>query len=122
MLRRKLFRTLFQYKAQFISMIVMIALGVGVFLGFQMEWYSLERNLEDIYTATGFADFRLYSEKGFSGDDLEAIRTLPGVEDATRFLSVNTTVKDDTDIIALTVNENMAVSGFLLMDGAPSTT
>ena len=45
MLLRKLFRTLLQYKAQFISMIIMIALGVGVFIGFNMEWYSLEKNL-----------------------------------------------------------------------------
>ena len=34
MLLKKLFRTLWQYKAQFISMIIMVALGVGVFLGF----------------------------------------------------------------------------------------
>ena len=119
MLLRKLFRTLLQYKAQFISMIIMIALGVGVFIGFNMEWYSLEKNLEYIYSATGFSDFRIYSEKGFSGKDLAAIQALPGVKDATRYLSVNTTVKDDTDMIALTVNENMSVSGLLLMAGEP---
>ena len=33
MLLKKLFRTLWQYKAQFISMVIMVALGVGVFLG-----------------------------------------------------------------------------------------
>ena len=119
MLLKKLFRTLLQYKAQFISMIIMIALGVGVFIGFNMEWYSLERNLDYIYTATGFSDFRVYSEKGFNSKDLEAVKAIPGVQDATRFLSVNTTVKGDTDIIALTVNENMNVSGVLLMEGEP---
>ena len=119
MLLRKLFHTLLQYKAQFISMIIMIALGVGVFIGFNMEWYSLEKNLEYIYSATGFSDFRIYSEKGFSAKDLAAIQALPGVKDATRYLSVNTTVKDDTDMIALTVNENMNVSGLLLMAGEP---
>lgn len=115
MLLKKLLRTLLQYKAQFISMIIMIALGVGVFIGFNMEWYSLERNLDDIYTATGFSDFRVYSEKGFSKADLNAVLAIDGVEDATRFLSVNTTVQGDTDVIALTVNENMRVSGILLM-------
>ena len=119
MLLKKLFRTLLQYKAQFISMIIMIALGVGVFIGFNMEWYSLERNLDYIYTATGFSDFRVYSEKGFNSKDLEAVKAIPGVQDAARFLSVNTTVKGDTDIIALTVNENMNVSGVLLMEGEP---
>ena len=67
MLRKKMLRTAWRYKAQFISMIIMIALGAGVFLGFNMEWYSLEKNTAEIYGATGFADYRIVSEKGFSG-------------------------------------------------------
>jgi len=117
MLGKKLIRTFWQYKAQFISMIIMVALGVGVFLGFNIEWYSLERNTGEIYEATGFSDYRIYSEKGFSSDDLEAVMGIEGVQDATRYLSLNTTVKDDTDVIAVTVSENMNVSGILLMEG-----
>ena len=119
MLLKKLFRTLWQYKAQFISMVIMVALGVGVFLGFNVEWYSLEVNTREIYDATGFADFRIYNDKGFTEKDLEAVKTIPGVEDATRFLSVNVSVKDDTDTLALTVSENMNVSGVLVMAGEP---
>ena len=119
MLLKKLFRTLWQYKAQFISMVIMVALGVGVFLGFHVEWYSLEVNTREIYDATGFADFRIYNDKGFSEKDLEAVKAIPGVEDATRFLSLNVAVKDDTDTLALTVSENMNVSGVLLMAGEP---
>ena len=119
MLLKKLFRTLWQYKAQFISMVIMVALGIGVFFGFNVEWCSLEVNTTEIYDATGFADFRIYSDKGFSPEDLEAVRAIDGVEDATRFLSMNVAVKDDTDTLALTVSENMDVSGILLMEGEP---
>ncbi len=119
MLLKKLFRTLWQYKAQFISMVIMVALGVGVFLGFNVEWYSLEVNTKEIYDATGFADFRIYNDKGFTEKDLEAVKAIPGVDDATRFLSVNVAVKDDTDTLALTVSENMNVSGVLVMAGEP---
>ncbi|MBQ8081400.1 MAG: ABC transporter permease [Clostridia bacterium] len=119
MLLKKMLRTLWRYKAQFLSMVLMIALGVGVFLGFNMEWYSLRIDTDDIYARTGFADFRVYSEKGFSADDLEAVLAIDGVRDATRFLSVNTTVQGDTDVIALTVSENMNVSGLLVMEGEP---
>ena len=119
MLIKKLFRTLWQYKAQFISMVIMVALGIGVFLGFNVEWYSLEVNTKEIYDATGFADFRIYSDKGFSTEDLEAVKAIEGVEDATRFLSMNVSVKDDTDTLALTVSENMDVSGVLVMEGEP---
>ena len=119
MLIKKLFRTLWHYKAQFISMVIMIALGVGVFLGFNIEWYSLEVSTQEIFEKTGFADFRIYSDKGFSQEDLEKVLAIDGVEDATRYLSVNTAVKDDTDTIALTVNTNMNVSGVMLMEGEP---
>ena len=119
MLLKKLFRTLWQYKAQFISMVIMVALGIGVFLGFNVEWYSLEVNTSEIYNATGFADFRIYSDKGFSPEDLEAVKNIDGVEDATRFLSMNVAVKDDADTLALTVSENMDVSGILLLEGEP---
>ena len=119
MLLRKLFRTLMRYKAQFISMVIMIALGVGVFVGFNMEWYSLEKDTQFILDATGFADYRIYSEKGFSAADLEKVRAMEGVTDATRFLTVNASVKNDTDVIALAVSENMAVSGVYRMAGEP---
>ena len=119
MLLKKLFRTLWQYKAQFISMVIMVALGIGVFLGFNVEWYTLEVNTSEIYNATGFADFRIFSDKGFSRKDLEAVKNIDGVEDATRFLSLNATVKDDTDTLALTVSENIDVSGILVLEGEP---
>ena len=119
MLLKKLFRTLWQYKAQFISMVIMVALGIGVFLGFNVEWYSLDVNTKEIYDATGFADFRIYSDKGFSPEELEAVKEIEGVEDATRFLSLNVAVKDDTDTLALTVSENMNVSGILVTAGEP---
>ena len=53
MLYRKLWRTMGLYKAQFISMIIMIALGVGVFVGFNMEWVSIEQNTGKFFEKTG---------------------------------------------------------------------
>ena len=117
MLARKLIRTLGRYKAQFISMVLMIALGVGVFLGFNIEWYSLEKNTSGIYEATGFADYRIYAETAFSPEDLDAVKAIEGVEDATRYLSVNTAAGEEGDTLALTVVENPRVSGMLLMEG-----
>ena len=49
MLFKKLIRTMGLYKAQFISMIIMIALGVGIFVGFNMEWVSIEKNTDTFY-------------------------------------------------------------------------
>ena len=77
---KKLIRTLKLYKAQFISVIIMVALGVGVFVCFNMEWVSIEKNTEKFFQDTGFADYRIVSESGFSADELEEIRVIGGVD------------------------------------------
>lgn len=118
MLIRKLFRTAFNYRSQFISMIIMIAIGVGVFLGFNIEWYSIETDTESFFEETAYADFRLYEETGFSEEDIEKILEIDGVEAATRYLSVNVGIKGTKKSVSLNVSENYTVSTMLIMDGA----
>lgn len=117
MLIRKLFRTAWRYKSQFISMIIMVAIGVGVFLGFNIEWYSIEKDTESFFEETLYADFRLYSEEGFSEEDIEVIQEISGVEAATRFLTVNVGIADSKKSVALNVSENYTVSTMYLVDG-----
>ena len=50
---RKLYRTMNKYRAQFVSMIIMIALGVAVFVGMNIEWYSIERNMTYFFETYG---------------------------------------------------------------------
>ena len=88
MLKKKLFRTAWRYKSQFISMIIMIAIGVGVFLGFNIEWNSIEADTGAFFEETKYADFRLYSETGFSKEDVKALSDIEGVDAATRYFSV----------------------------------
>lgn len=118
MLFKKLWRTMGLYKAQFLSMIIMTALGIGVFIGFQMEWYSIEKNMDAFFEDTGFADYRIISENGFTAEDEAKISAIDGVSGTSRFLSVNADVKEyGGDSVALTVTENEAVSGFVVMEG-----
>lgn len=117
MLIRKLFRTAWRYKAQFISMVVMVAIGMGVFLGFNIEWKSIEKDTDAFFGDTKYADFRLYSETGFSQEDIQAIQEMPGVEAATRFLSVNATVGDTKKSVALMVSEDYNVSTMVVLEG-----
>ncbi len=118
MLFKKLWRTMGLYRAQFLSMIIMTALGIGVFIGFQMEWYSIEKNTDAFFEDTGFADYRIISENGFTAEDEKKISAIGGVSETSRFLSVNADVKEyDGDSVALTVTENEAVSGFVVMEG-----
>lgn len=118
MLIRKLFRTAWNYKSQFISMIIMIAIGVGIFLGFNIEWKSLEADGYGFLEDTNYADFRLYAETGFTEEDIQAVQDIAGVEAATRYLTVNVGIKDTKKSLALNVSENYTVSTMLVMEGA----
>ena len=118
MLFRKLIRTAWGYKAQFISMIIMLILGIGVFLGFNMEWKTIEYDTSRFFEDTKYADYRLYSETGFTADELKKIASVDGVEAATRYLSVNLEIKGESKkSLALDVSENFTVSAFVLMNG-----
>lgn len=118
MLVRKLFRTAWSYRAQFLSMIVMITLGIGIFLGFNMEWKTIEVDVSNFFADSKYADYRLYDETGFSRDDLAAVSSIDGVDAATRFLSVNLDVKGESKkSLALDVSENFTVSRFVLISG-----
>ena len=117
MLFKKLVRTAGIYRAQFISMIIMTALGIGMFLGFNMEWVSLENNMFTFFEETGFADYRIYAEDGFTEEDLETIRQVEGVDAAARYISVNADLDGTNRVLAVTVTEDPEVSGFVLMEG-----
>ena len=118
MLIRKLFRTAWSYKAQFISMIIMITLGMGIFLGFNMEWYTIEYDTSKFFSDTNYADYRLYSTDGFTLNDLDKIQSIDGVKTATRYISVNLDIKDsENKSLALDVSENYTVSTFIVTDG-----
>lgn len=118
MLFKKMLRTAWQYKAQFISMILMVMLGVGVFVGFNMEWVSIEHNMFSFFKDSRFADYRLVDEKGYTEEDLKKIAGIDGVDSATRFLTVNVDVKGkEGDSVALAVTTNPEVSLFVTISG-----
>ncbi len=118
MLFKKMLRTAWQYKAQFISMILMVMLGVGVFVGFNMEWVSIEHNMFSFFENSRFADYRLVDEKGYTEEDLKKIAEIDGVDSAARFLTVNVDVKGkEGDSVALAVTTNPEVSLFVTISG-----
>jgi len=117
MLKRKLFRTANVYRVQFISMILMIALGIGVFVGFNAEWVTIREDTSSFFEASGFADYRIIDEEGFSSEEMKKIRDIEGVTGVSRYLSVNADVKGSSDQLALTVTEFDHTSGFVLIEG-----
>lgn len=117
MLKKKLIRTALRYKAQFLSMVLMVMIGVGIFLGFNMEWKSLEEDAFRFLEETNYADYRIYAETGFTKEDIQAICEIDGVDAATRYFDVNVGIADSKKSLALNVSENNTVSTMLLTEG-----
>ena len=123
MLLKKLWRTMGVYKAQFLSMIVMIAIGIGIFVGFNMEWYSIEKNTSAFFEATGLADYTLIDESGYTAADTDKIRSISGVEKACRFLAVTADVGGNNentkgDTVSLSVTEDKTIASFMTERGS----
>ena len=99
-------------------MILMVMLGVGVFVGFNMEWASIEKNMFSFFDDCNFADYRLVNERGYSAEDAEKIADIGGVDSVGRFLTVNVDVKNAAgNSVALAVTTNFNVSSFVLTSG-----
>ena len=128
MLFKKLIRTIGQYKAQFISMIVMIAIGIGIFVGFNTEWYTIEKNTKSFFSDCKLSDYKIadVDSSGFSEEDVEKIKAIDGVDAATLYFSVNAEVEEKEGTqVALDVAKTRGVSEFVVIKGEkydPSST
>lgn len=67
-------------KARFISIVLIIALGVGFFVGVKCTNPSMVDMAERYYKDTNLMDFRLVSTVGFDKEDVEAVKNTEGVE------------------------------------------
>ena len=70
---------------------------------FQGEWYSIQKDTDSFYDLTGFADYRLVSEAGYSLDDYNKIKNIDGVNELARYLAIKTNEAKENDVISLTV-------------------
>ncbi len=95
----------------------MVAIGIGVFVVFNMQWRSLEKDTGDFLTETNYADFRIMNEKDFTESDISAIKAIDSVRQATRVLNVNVDIKNEKKSLALFAAEDYAVSTMLVTSG-----
>lgn len=81
MLLRNTLRDIGRTKARFISIMLIIMLGVGFLVGINSTAPSMYAVAEDYYEDTNLCDFRLISTVGFTEDDVEAVKNTQGVKD-----------------------------------------
>lgn len=79
-LRKNTIREIKNTKARFFSILAIIALGVGFFVGINSASPSMQRTLSDFYADKSVMDVKLMSTFGFDDDDISAIKNIDGVE------------------------------------------
>ncbi len=73
-------RSILKSRARFLSIMAIIALGVGFFAGINASEPDMILSADRYYKDSRLADFRLVSPLGFKPEDIEAVRQTTGVE------------------------------------------
>ncbi len=79
MLMKNTLRDISRTKARFISIALIIMLGVGFLVGIHSTAPSMYASAESYYSSTNLMDFRLISTVGFDLEDIEEIEKIEGV-------------------------------------------
>lgn len=81
MLTKNTLRDVKKTKARFISIMLIIMLGVGFLVGINSTAPSMFQVVEQYYDSQNLMDYRLLSTVGFTDDDVKAIQEVEGVRD-----------------------------------------
>ena len=72
-------RTIRQTKSRFISIIIIVALGAGFFVGVKATGPSMNKTANEYFEENNLMDIRVQSSLGLTDADVEAIRGVEGV-------------------------------------------
>ena len=115
MLHRKMFRDIKNNLSQFITIFLMVLIGVMAYSGIEAYMDGMKETADVFYSENNLQDLNLVGE-GFTNDDLNKIKKLNNINDAERKLSVTgTTDKDKTLLINFIETNN--ISKFYVVDG-----
>ena len=95
-LLKNTFREIKNTKARFISILMIIALGVGFFVGVKCTSPSMKQMAVDYYADTNLMDFKMLSTVGFDDDDVKTISGTKGIKDVmpSYYLDVSVTYEN----------------------------
>ncbi|MBQ4568583.1 MAG: ABC transporter permease [Ruminococcus sp.] len=96
MLFKNMLRDIGRTKARFISIMLIIMLGVGFLVGVNSTAPSMYAVVDEYYADKNLMDFRLISTVGFSEEDVKAVENTEGVEDVMPSYFCDVLTKGDT--------------------------
>lgn len=96
MLVKNTLRDVSKTKARFISIMLIIMLGVGFLVGINSTAPSMFKVVDEYYKDKNLMDFRLLSTVGFTEEDVKAVADIEGVDDVMPSYFADVLLKGDT--------------------------
>ena len=116
MLKKKMFRDIKQNLSQFITIFLMVLIGVMVYVGIEAYMDGMTSAADIFYKNNNVQDLNVMGN--LSDKDLDKIKSLDNVKDAEKKLVVNAIDKDNKDkTYLLSFIDSNNISKFHIMDG-----
>lgn len=116
MLKKKMFRDIKQNLSQFITIFLMVLIGVMVYVGIEAYMDGMTSAADNFYKNNNIQDLNVMGN--LSDKDLDKIKSLDNVKDAEKKLVVNAIDKDDKDkTYLLSFIDSNNISKFHIMEG-----
>ena len=115
MLHRKMFRDIKTNLSQFITIFLMVLIGVMAYSGIEAYMDGMQETADIFYSENNLQDLNLIGNN-FTNEDLETIKNIDNVKDAERKLSV-TGVTDNDKTLLISFIESNNISKFYVVDG-----
>ena len=117
MLKKKMIRDILNNKSQFITILLMVMIGVMVYAGIEAYMDGMTETALRFYTDNNLQDINVLG-KSFTTNELDDIKNIDNVKDAERKLVLNMVSNDDSDKSYLvSIIESNNISKFYVDDG-----
>ena len=119
MLRKKMIRDIIKNKSQFITIFLMILIGVMVYIGIESYMTGMSTASDNFYIKNNLQDLNILGTS-FKKSDLDKIKHLDNVKNAERKMEINATDADNEEKNYLvTFIESNNISRFHVIKGIP---
>ena len=117
MLEKKMLRDILKQKSQFITIILMIAIGVMVYSGINAYMLGMQKTADNFYLDYNLQDLNVLGSS-FKKRDLETVKNINNVNDAELKMVINMNDADnDTKSYLVSAIESNNISKFYIADG-----
>lgn len=115
MLKKKMFRVIKNNLSQFITIFLMVAIGVMAYFGIEAYMSGMQETADKFYTENNLQDLNVVGIN-FTESDLKKIKSIDNVKDAERKLSITGSSNNDKTLLLNFIEENN-ISKFYVKDG-----